>query len=121
MAASESAKKKTGKKAAKKTGKDAAEMDGGKGNGTPDAAPKPLHELILNKRTGKYECIDRMSFWAKQLRKKEENRHLTQTEILELSISEVLSGKVDGAELDKLMRGEATKVKKPAPADDEQT
>lgn len=84
----------------------------GKENGAP---PKQagLQELILNKRTGKYEVIDQMSFWAKQLRKQEEHRHLTQTEILDLSICEVLSGKVSKEELDNLMaKGEASAKKK---------
>jgi len=92
----------------KKKGSD----DGDTKNGAQPEHTASLHELILNKRTGKYELIDQMSFWAKHLRRQEENRHLTQTEILELSMSEVLSGKVCGKEIEKLMAGESAKAKK---------
>jgi len=44
-----------------------------------------------------------MSFWAKELRKLEEHRHLTQTEILELAMHQVLSGKVSDDDLVKKM------------------
>lgn len=97
----------------KKKSEKEAEADGEAGK------PKSLQELILNKRTGKYEVIDRMSFWAKHLRKLEEHRHLTQTEILDLAISEVLSGKIDGEELDKLMDGDAKAKKKETAAQGE--
>jgi len=75
---------------------------------------RSLQELILNKRTGKYEVIDQMSFWAKHLRSMEEHRHLTQTEILDLAISQVLSGKADPEEITKLMAGDAKAKKKEA-------
>lgn len=73
-----------------------------------------LQELILNKRTGKYEVIEQMSFWAKHLRKMEEHRHLTQTEILELAMQEILSGRVSAEDVDKMMAGDAAKAKKEA-------
>ncbi len=66
----------------------------------PEEAPS-LEELVLNRKTGKYKIVDRISYWAKELRKLEEHRHLTQTEILELAMTEVLSGKVDEDELEK--------------------
>lgn len=66
----------------------------------PEEAPL-LEQLVLDRKFGKYKIVDRISYWAKELRKLEEHRHLTQTEILELAMTEVLSGKVDEDEIEK--------------------
>jgi hypothetical protein len=63
-----------------------------------------LSQLVLDRKVGKYKMIERISYWAKELRKQEEHRHLTQTEILELAMSEVLSGKVNEEDLDKKIK-----------------
>lgn len=62
----------------------------------------PVEKLILDRKFGKYKIVHLISFWAKELRKKEEHRHLNQTELLELAMAEVLGGKVDEDELRKL-------------------
>lgn len=65
--------------------------------------PAPVEKLILDRKFGKYGVVALISFWAKELRKREEHRHLNQTEILELAMSEVLSGKADEKEVLKLL------------------
>jgi hypothetical protein len=65
------------------------------------ASQQSLEQLVLDKKAGKYSIVPLISYWAKELRKMEEHRHLTQNEILELAMSEVLSGKVSEKELGK--------------------
>lgn len=69
-----------------------------------DKEPQPLktvEELILNFQGGKYSAIPLAAQWAKVLRRKEENRHLTANEILDLALREVLGGEVDWKDLKK--------------------
>lgn len=63
--------------------------------------PKSVEEMILNFQGGKYTAIPLAAQWAKVLRRKEENRHLTSNEILDLALREVLSGEVDWKDLKK--------------------
>ncbi len=63
--------------------------------------PKPIEEMILNYQGEKYLAIPLAALWAKVLRRKEENRHLTQNEVLELALREILSGAVDWKEVQK--------------------
>jgi hypothetical protein len=42
------------------------------------------------------------ALWAKELKKHEENRHLTPAEILDLALRDVLGGKVDWKDLKKV-------------------
>lgn len=64
---------------------------------TKDApeVPKTVEELILNYPGDKYTAIPLAAQWAKVLRRKEENRHLTSNEILDLALKDVLGGEVD--------------------------
>ncbi|MFA6093258.1 MAG: hypothetical protein WCU88_13320 [Elusimicrobiota bacterium] len=71
---------------------------------TTDLTKQCLEQLVLDRREGKYGMIAPMSWWAKELRKQEENRHLTQTDIIELAMHEVLSGKVSLKDLEKRMQ-----------------
>ena len=66
-----------------------------------EAADRSLEQMVLDKKSGKYEVVPLIAVWAKDLRKQEEHRHLTQNEILELAMSEVLSGKVSEKDLAK--------------------
>jgi hypothetical protein len=66
-----------------------------------EETPKTLEEMILNFPKGKYSAIPLASLWAKELRKREENRHLTSSEILDLALKDVLSGSVDWKHLKK--------------------
>jgi hypothetical protein len=80
-------------------------------------AVKSVDEMILNSASGKYTSIPLAALWAKVLRKKEENRHLTPAELLDLSLKDVLSGAVDWKDLKKAMAaapadGEAADEKK---------
>jgi len=100
----ETAKKKTTKKKAK--AKDAEAVEDKKPAKETEAAAeaaveKTLEELVLSKLTGKYQVVDSISNWAKHLRQQEEHRHLTQTEVVELAMREVLSGKVSDKEIAK--------------------
>lgn len=81
--------------AGKKKGKSEAELD---------QAPveKSLDELILNFSVGKYTAIPLTALYAKELRRREENRHLTGNEILEMALHEVLTGKIDWKDLKKV-------------------
>lgn len=72
-----------------------------------DAEVKPvektLEELILNFTVGKYTAIPMASIWAKELRRRDEFRHLTSTEILEMALRQVLEGTVGWKELKKVV------------------
>ncbi|MBI5629593.1 MAG: hypothetical protein HY921_01780 [Elusimicrobia bacterium] len=65
--------------------------------------PKPVEEIILNYQGEKYAAIPLAAQWAKVLRRKEENRHLTSNELLDLSLRDVLGGEVDWKDLKKAM------------------
>jgi hypothetical protein len=62
---------------------------------------KTTEELILNFGKGKYSAIPMAALWAKELKKREENRHLTPAELLDLALRDVLGGKVDWKDLKK--------------------
>ena len=62
---------------------------------------KSIEEMILNYPQGKYSAIPLAALWAKQLTRKEENRHLTSAEILDLALRDVLSGAIDWKDLKK--------------------
>ena len=62
---------------------------------------KTTEELILNFGAGKYSAIPMAALWAKEIKKREENRHLTPAELLDLALREVLGGKVDWKDLKK--------------------
>jgi len=58
-------------------------------------ARKSVEELILNYQLDKYSAIPLAALWAKELHRREENRHLTSMEVLEKALSDVLSGDVN--------------------------
>lgn len=62
---------------------------------------RSVDQLVLDKKEGKYRVVELVSFWAKTLKGKEEHRHLTQNEILELALHQVLSGEVSEKEIEK--------------------
>lgn len=62
---------------------------------------KGLEEMILNYPGGKYSAIPLAAQWAKLLRRREENRHLTSNEILDLALRDVLGGQIDWKDLKK--------------------
>lgn len=64
---------------------------------------KTVEQLILDRKHGKYGVVALISFWAKELRKQEENRHLTQAELLERAIREILSETVSLKDIEKRM------------------
>jgi hypothetical protein len=68
----------------------------------PEIIKKTTEELILNFGKGKYSAIPMAALWAKELKKHEENRHLTPAEILDLALRDVLGGKVDWKDLKKV-------------------
>ncbi len=67
-----------------------------------EIAQKTTEELILNFGKGKYSAIPMAALWAKELKKREENRHLTPAEILDQALRDVLGGKVDWKDLKKV-------------------
>lgn len=67
-----------------------------------EAVKKTTEELILNFGKGKYSAIPMAALWAKELKRREENRHLTPAEILDLALRDVLGGKVDWKDLKKV-------------------
>lgn len=78
---------------AKKAAKEAEEM----------IEPKTLDEMILNSPGGKYSTIPLAAMWAKVLRRREEHRHLTSNEILDLALKDVLEGRIDWKDVKKAM------------------
>ncbi|HVC09304.1 MAG TPA: hypothetical protein VNH15_05140 [Elusimicrobiota bacterium] len=65
------------------------------------AKSKSLEELILDYRGEKYAVVPVASAWAKVLRHREENRHLTANQLLEMALKDVLSGEVTWKEVNK--------------------
>lgn len=62
-----------------------------------EAAPaeeKGLEQLMLDQLTGKYPLVPLASIWALELRRREENKHLSQSEILDMALNDLLRGKV---------------------------
>jgi len=66
-----------------------------------EAVVKTTEEMILNFPRGKYSAIPMAAIWVKELKKREENRHLTPAELLDLAVRDVLGGKVDWKDLKK--------------------
>lgn len=66
-----------------------------------DLKAASVDQLVLDKKEGKYRVVELAAFWAKTLRGKEEHRHLTQNEVLELALQQVLSGAVSEKEIEK--------------------
>ena len=62
---------------------------------------KTTEEMILNFPRGKYSAIPMAAIWVKELKKREENRHMTPAELLDLAVRDVLGGKVDWKDLKK--------------------
>lgn len=82
-----------------------------KGKAVEEAAePKSIEELILNSPTGKYSTIPLAAMWAKVLRRREEHRHLTSNEILDLALKDVLEGRVDWKDVKKAMAEQPAEV-----------
>lgn len=54
----------------------------------------PLEELILDKARGKYGLVLLASQWAKEIKKMEEWRHLTQIELIEKALHDAISGEI---------------------------
>jgi hypothetical protein len=67
-----------------------------------ETVKKTTEELILNFGKGKYSAIPMAALWAKELKRREENRHLTPAEVLDLALREVLGGQVDWKDLKKV-------------------
>lgn len=86
---------------ANKNGKDSSDKSSKKTEEKP--VEKTLEELILNFSVGKYTAIPMASIWAKELRRRDEFRHLTSTEILEMALRQVLEGTVGWKELKKVV------------------
>ncbi|MBI4425743.1 MAG: hypothetical protein HY554_18580 [Elusimicrobia bacterium] len=55
---------------------------------------RSIEQLILDQADGKYGLVPLASTWALVLRRREEFRHLTQPEILDLALRQVLSGEI---------------------------
>ena len=66
-------------------------------------AEKSVEEMILNYQLDKYSAIPLAALWAKELHRREENRHLTANEVLEKALHDVLSGTVDWKNARKLL------------------
>jgi hypothetical protein len=66
-------------------------------------ADKSVEEMILNYQLDKYSAIPLAALWAKELHRREENRHLTANEVLEKALHDVLSGAVDWKNARKLL------------------
>ena len=73
---------------------------------------KTTEEMILNFPRGKYSAIPMAAIWVKELKKREENRHLTPAELLDLAVREVLGGKVDWKDLKKIAAAKGDVVPK---------
>ncbi len=80
---------------------------GGQAAKGPESADKPLEFFILDYPKSKYEAIPLAAEWAQIIRRKEENRHMTPNEVLEMAIRDVLSEKVTLKDVRKASVGES--------------
>lgn len=55
---------------------------------------RSIEQLILDQGDGKYGLVPIASQWALVLRRRDEFRHLTQPELLDLALRQVLTGEV---------------------------
>lgn len=78
---------------------------------------KSVEEMILDYPVGKYSAIPLAALWAKELRRREEHRHLTANEILDLSLKDVLGGEVDWKDLKKAAAASAVALNGDAAVD----
>ncbi len=53
-----------------------------------------IESLILDYPKSKYEAIPLAAEWGQLIRRKEENRHMTPNEVLEMAMRDVLSGRI---------------------------
>ena len=60
-----------------------------------DFKGKTIEQLILDHGDGKYALVPLASTWALVLRRRDENRHLTQPELLDLALRQLLTGEID--------------------------
>jgi membrane carboxypeptidase/penicillin-binding protein len=58
-------------------------------------AEKSVEEMVLDYKQDKYSAIPLAALWAKELHRREENRHMTAMEVLEKALHDVMSGVVD--------------------------
>ena len=79
-----------------------------------EAPYKTTEEMILNFPRGKYTAIPMAAIWVKELKKREENRHLTPAELLDLAVRDVLGGKVDWKDLKKVAAANGDEAPKKA-------
>ena len=59
-----------------------------------DSKDKTLEELILDHGDGKYALVPLASDYALVLRRRDEYRHLTQPELLDIALRHLLTGEV---------------------------
>lgn len=59
-----------------------------------DYKDKSIEQLILDQSDGKYGLVPLASMWALVLRRRDEYRHLTQPEILDIALRAIISGEV---------------------------
>ena len=57
--------------------------------------------LVLDYQKSKYEVVPLAAQWSKVLRRKEENRHLSPNELMEMAMKDVLSGRVSWKDVQK--------------------
>ena len=67
---------------------------------TPEEAP--LQQLMLNTKIEKYKLIPIAMRWVRELEKREENKGLTQAQILDLALKDILTGTISMEEISKL-------------------
>jgi DNA-directed RNA polymerase subunit K/omega len=73
-----------------------------------------LEQLILDRKRDKYSLVSLSSLWALELRRREENRHLSQTEILDIALRDLMSGKVKPEQVEKAAAAAAALAARPA-------
>jgi len=63
----------------------------------------PLQELILDHAKEKYLIVPLAAEWAKELKRTEEFRHMTQNEILDKSLYDVITGAITWDKVKKII------------------
>ena len=70
----------------------------------PETPPKPLEQLVLNRTEGKYALVPLAAIWAKEIKRQQENAHLSTAQVLDVALKAVLTGEVTWDSVKKLTK-----------------
>ena len=70
---------------------------------------KSLQELISDTKFNKYRLVSLATRWIEEIKHKEEYKYCSSTELIEIALKDIITGKVTPEEIEKLPPIEAKK------------